>query len=461
MKRHTQQSALVTAGMLLLSTGLFAQSSDSAQIIKPRLFSGENGYRTWSIGVHGGVLAPSLLIGGKNDFSKSEATIGYGVYVKKQVLHNLGFQAEFLKGTLKGNNDRALSNGQPVQSPYSSFKTTLNWAASISGVYNIANINWLYNKSVITPYITAGAGLVNYNPKLTPTGSTNMIDYKPNGHIQELFIPVGAGVKFGVATGVNIDLGYRMNFVDADNLDGYYKGGNDKFSYGHIGIEFALGNKRKQQLAMHNPAAQLASDLRMENEILRAAVAKQQQKTDEQSAQLNAMNDDLAKMKRDSDGDGVSDYFDKCPDTQKGVKVDGSGCPLPESKTTTIIKEVKPVVTEEDRKVVSEAIHNLEFDFGKSTIRSSSFPTLDRVGEMLVNKGFNLKLSGHTDNIGSKEKNLSLSRERAEAVKNYLVSKGANASKIEAIGFGSSQPIASNKTDEGRQQNRRVEFNIF
>ncbi|NGM89203.1 OmpA family protein, partial [Parapusillimonas sp. SGNA-6] len=72
-----------------------------------------------------------------------------------------------------------------------------------------------------------------------------------------------------------------------------------------------------------------------------------------------------------------------------------------------------------------------------------------------------LKLAGHTDNTGSRELNLRLSKERAEAVKNYLVSKGANPSRIEATGYGPDQPIASNATAAGRQQNRRVEFTLY
>ena len=111
--------------------------------------------------------------------------------------------------------------------------------------------------------------------------------------------------------------------------------------------------------------------------------------------------------------------------------------------------------------MVKDAISNLEFDLGKATIRDKSFPSLDRVAELLVNKNFSLKLAGHTDDTGSDALNLKLSKDRAEAIKAYLVSKGANASRIEATGYGESQPIASNKTAAGRQQNRRVEFTLF
>ncbi len=94
-------------------------------------------------------------------------------------------------------------------------------------------------------------------------------------------------------------------------------------------------------------------------------------------------------------------------DTPAGVVVDGSGCPLK-------VESTKVIVTAEDRKVVDEAIRNLEFDLGKSTLRPRSFPTLNKVAALLVEKNFSLKLAGHTDNTGSMQLNLRLSKDRAE-----------------------------------------------
>ena len=136
----------------------------------------------------------------------------------------------------------------------------------------------------------------------------------------------------------------------------------------------------------------------------------------------------------DSDGDGVSDYFDKCPGTPKGVKVDGSGCPLPVApmRDTIVQKTTTYIITEEDRQVVREAFRNLEFDFGKSTIRPRSVPYLNRVADLVVKKGSSVKLAGHTDSVGSDAANLKVSRNRSESVKNYLVNQGASSSRIEA-----------------------------
>jgi OOP family OmpA-OmpF porin len=137
--------------------------------------------------------------------------------------------------------------------------------------------------------------------------------------------------------------------------------------------------------------------------------------------------------------------------------VDGSGCPLPDVKPA---ENVRVYVTEEDRRIVNEAVRNLEFDFNKATIREHSFASLDRLAQLLMDKHFNLKLAGYTDNVGGVAFNLRLSKERAESVKNYLVGKGADASKITAEGYGKAHPIATNKTASGRQKNRRVEFTL-
>ncbi|MDL2223904.1 OmpA family protein [Bacteroidales bacterium OttesenSCG-928-M06] len=140
----------------------------------------------------------------------------------------------------------------------------------------------------------------------------------------------------------------------------------------------------------------------------------------------------------DSDGDGIADYLDKCPDTPKGVKVDENGCPI----------EIIPEITE---KVL--------FDTGKYTIKSASFSTLDEIVNILNSiPDVNVKIQGHTDSVGEAKMNMTLSNNRANAVKNYLVKKGIDKDRITTEGFGYSKPIADNATEEGRTQNRRVNF---
>jgi len=337
----------------------------------------------------------------------------------------------------------------------------------LSLVYTIGNINWSQLHTAIQPYISLGGGAINFNPTLVTQAGTT-VDFKPSGSVTKFFVPIGMGIKANLSKTINLDLGYTIGLVDADNLDGYYKEPyvNDRFSYAHIGLEFALGNSKKAQLARHNPPAQLANNMKAADDAMAASLAASEARYNARLAALNGLQDELNRMKTDTDGDGVSDYFDKCSNTPRTVKVDGAGCPLPEVtvKKDTVYKvetNTTYIITDEDRKIVNEAIRNLEFDFGKSTIRSRSFPYLNNVAELLTKKGISLKLAGHTDNIGSDAANMILSRNRAMAVKNYLTGQGANGSKIEAIGYGETQPASSNKTADGRQKNRRVEFTIY
>ncbi len=103
-------------------------------------------------------------------------------------------------------------------------------------------------------------------------------------------------------------------------------------------------------------------------------------------------------------------------------------------------------------------LKGVEFDTGKATIRKESFARLDRVVEYMTHKrSARIEISGHTDNVGKPKRNKALSQRRARACRKYLISQGIDGSRILAVGRGDEQPIASNDTKEGRQQNRRIE----
>ncbi|MBS7565240.1 OmpA family protein [Mucilaginibacter sp. Bleaf8] len=449
MKHNFKKAGLLLTGVVM-SSKLFAQTPDTTAMSKDYVqpFSGANNFRTWSIGVHGGMMTPYTIFRGKeNDYRTPNERWGYGAYVKKQIWHSLGLQANFFRGHVQGTNPADASY------PYQRFESKIKYAVDISANITIANINWLKNRSVISPYVSVGGGSMAYSTSLYANGAENYTARTDDFH--QFYIPLGAGVKVGLAPGINLDLGYQVNFVQGDNLDGYnYGSTNDKFAYAHAGLEFALGKRSKPQLARHNPVSSMRTEYLMSERALQIQLDQQKAQNEQLRNDLNTTNSNLARLTTDSDGDGVFDLNDKCPNTPSGTKVDGSGCPLPTPVT-------KVIVTEEDRRVVREAIKNLEFEFGKADIKERSLSSLDRVADILVNKNFSLKLAGHTDNVGSADANLKLSKDRAESVKAYLVSKGANPSRIEAVGYGKTQPIASNKTDAGRQKNRRVEFTLF
>ncbi|HEY9098555.1 MAG TPA: OmpA family protein [Thiobacillus sp.] len=191
----------------------------------------------------------------------------------------------------------------------------------------------------------------------------------------------------------------------------------------------------------------------------------------------------------DSDGDGIVDSKDKCPGTPTGRKVnadgcefdsdgdgivDGAdacptvyaktadGCPLPVAKPA----EVKPAADYSAQDTAPAAIprrlvlEGVNFDYNKSILRQEDRNIIDQNAADLKEWGnINVEISGHTDSVGSDQYNESLSLRRAESVRAYLISKGISADRLTVKGYGESQPIADNGTDEGRFQNRRVELN--
>jgi OOP family OmpA-OmpF porin len=174
----------------------------------------------------------------------------------------------------------------------------------------------------------------------------------------------------------------------------------------------------------------------------------------------------------DADGDGVADPDDKCPNTPAGVKVDASGCPLDTDGDGVSDDKDKcpdtPAGTKVDatgcpeKKAPSEQTQYINFDFNKSTPQASSTPKLEQMTQIMNEyPDYSLSIAGHADNKGSDEYNIRLSYERAESARKYLLDKGISADRIEARGYGEAKPIADNNTEEGRAQNRRVDFDPF
>jgi OmpA-OmpF porin, OOP family len=143
----------------------------------------------------------------------------------------------------------------------------------------------------------------------------------------------------------------------------------------------------------------------------------------------------------DSDRDGVVDSADRCPGTPSGTLVDARGCPMTDGFV----------------------LRGVNFAFDSATLDEPSMQVLDTVAATLTakaNTGIKVQIGGHTDVVGSEAYNIMLSEQRAEAVRQYLIGKGVAGERMSAQGFGTSQPVAANDTEEGRAMNRRVEFKI-
>ncbi|MBK7560125.1 MAG: OmpA family protein [Chitinophagaceae bacterium] len=175
----------------------------------------------------------------------------------------------------------------------------------------------------------------------------------------------------------------------------------------------------------------------------------------------------------DTDGDGINDEEDKCPKVPGVARY--QGCPVPdtdgdgvndeEDKCVTIPGPKEnfgcPIIPEEVKKRVDMAARNILFITGSAKLQTKSYKGLNDVVQIMNdNPGMSLQIDGHTDNVGTDEKNQILSDNRAASVKTYLVSKGISESRITSAGHGETMPIADNKTAAGRQQNRRSEMTL-
>jgi outer membrane protein OmpA-like peptidoglycan-associated protein len=165
---------------------------------------------------------------------------------------------------------------------------------------------------------------------------------------------------------------------------------------------------------------------------------------------------------RDSDGDGVPDDRDKCPGTPKGVKVDEMGCPLDSDGDGVPDYKDRCPGTPKGAKVDEWGcwiIPDIQFEFDKHEILPQYRPILDEVAEVMkMNPGLRMILGGHTCTMGTEMYNERLSENRAEAVKRYLVRRGAEPMNILAKWYYFSRPKVPNDTEEGRSRNRRTEL---
>ncbi|WP_420603063.1 DUF5723 family protein [Flagellimonas sp.] len=174
----------------------------------------------------------------------------------------------------------------------------------------------------------------------------------------------------------------------------------------------------------------------------------------------------------DSDGDGLIDKNDRCPN--KAGKIEDKGCPDMDGDTLVDIDDLCPnkpgpvdnngcpVVTIEVQKQLNTYARTILFDTGKATIKTESVSTMVDIIQILKEyPNAKFTVEGHTDSVGSASSNQKLSEARANSVKDFLIKEGIAADRLNAIGYGEENPIASNATRSGRKQNRRVEINLI
>jgi OmpA-OmpF porin, OOP family len=369
-----------------------------------------------------------------------------------------------------------------------------------------------YNFSIqdaVFPYIFVGASHLWFNPR---DRNDNVLPYSGrNFKVTEVNYLGEAGIRFLLSESINLNFNVGARFSPNDNLDAFGpSGSNDFVIHTRAGIAFSLfaeqdsdgdGIPDSKDQCPETPKGVKVDDFGcpidtdgdgVPDYLDKCPKTKLGMEVDENGCPIDTDGDGVpdqmdkcpdtpkgAKVNElgcpDSDGDGVFDNNDKCPDTPKGAPVDENGCPkdsdgdgvpdyLDKCPNTPAGTQVDESGCAKADTVVKEITlsGDTNFEFNKAMLLSSAYPELNKLAKSIKgNPNKRWQVIGHTDAIGSDSYNMNLSRERAQAVVNYLISQGVNSSQLEVVPMGESQPIATNDTQEGRAMNRRVEIKVI
>ena len=482
-------------------------------------------------------LAVGVSIG-KNEY---KGDLGNGILNSKQAFYKFGglLVAAYISPSfdlgLQGN------YGDYGYFPESTYYTSL-WGQKYEGTlflhYKLNN-GYLFNEdSKLSPFVELGWGLAGY---AASTKNKQTQAYGINAKGTDVIVPFGAGLKYQFNKSLAVQYKFIYNFTNNDYRDNLrLNNHNDAFAEHSLSVIFSFGNPQDADrdgvpdkfdkcpntpkgVKIDGSGCPLDSDGdgipdyldKCPNTVVGVKVDAAGCPIDSDGDGVpdyldkcpdtpNGIKVNASGCPFDTDGDGVADYLDKCPNTAAGVKVDATGCPIdtdgdgvPDNvdKCPETLRGLKvdangcpldsdgdgvpdyldkcpnvpgvaankgcPEIKAEVKKIFAQALLGIQFEAGKDVIKKISNAILDKVvNVMKENPTYNLEINGHTDNQGIPAKNLELSQKRANAVKNYLITNGVDASKLTAKGFGQTVPVNGNKTPIERSKNRRVEFKV-
>jgi len=308
-------------------------------------------------------------------------------------------------------------------------------------------------------YGNAGVGVGFYQFKLSDANDKVIVDSRDagDGVPETLVAKAGLNLEFNLSKSVALGGEVQYRYYDRANLGGYNmsKGNSDALT-ATIGLRFKLGTNGQKQHARNismceyypKPAPVIVEKIVKDNTI-------------ETVNRLNAL---------EAENDSINKANKKMAEDIKTLSLRGN-----KAETTVIVgnndalndkiqkleNDLK-ALSLKNKGVVNASFDNIEFELGSAQLTSNSFSTLDRIAVVLVRNPAwaRLNVAGHTDSSGSRKFNQTLSKNRANSVRNYLLDKNVPSSSMTVTGFGEDKPIATNSTDSGRQKNRRVEFVI-
>jgi outer membrane protein OmpA-like peptidoglycan-associated protein len=291
----------------------------------------------------------------------------------------------------------------------------------------------------LNPYVYAGLGVSK--------------DLNLNGSDYLGMIPFGLGIQTRVSRGVLLTVsgGYSLSLSDKfdkhlrsnNDLNSFTDRKNDGFYGFSVGLAFTIGTGKEE-------AEELSK-----KELAEAEARSVKLQADAEARRVKESADaEARRVKQQANADAEAKLAKESADAEaRRVKelADAEARRLAEQKsndTVFVLIKGKTVV-----------LRGVNFEFNKATLTKDSERILWRAyNAMVANPDVRVVISGHTDNVGSQKYNQALSLRRAQSVKNWLVKEGIASNRMRTVGKGLNEPVASNETDAGRAENRRIEF---
>ena len=359
----------------------------------------------WAWGFHGG---GNMWV---NDYNKR--LVGFGGEIMLRYGITRGFSAGLLTGYEELKSDQA-----PPLDGVSYLKLQ---------AVPISVVGWLHfaPNRPFNPYLYFGAGAMLYKRQ-----NGNGVNLTEGKFQTSIYVPFGAGFEVFASKNVSVavDFGYRI--LD-DYTDGRKAGKIGGYATAKAGVNFYFGTSASEKEALARAKAQHEKDL------AQAEAERQRVLADAEAARVKALADAEARRIKDS--------------------TDAAALRLAEMNAHRPVDTV--IVLERGKTVI---LRGVNFEFNKATLTMDSERTLRMAyNALLASPDVNVLIVGHTDNVGSAAYNKKLSFRRAETVKAWLIGRGIAVKRLSVAGKGFDEPINDNSTDEGRADNRRIEFRVL
>ncbi|MBN1756172.1 OmpA family protein [bacterium] len=378
------------------------------------------------------------------------------------------------------------------QKPDSPYRTYL-YPISVNLVYNfITDSRW-------KPYAVFGGSVLFWELRSKEGSSTRRISHLRANAMGNL----GAGIEYFINQYVSLDLGLRSEFFfdQKNDMSGYGDIQSANIEFLRATLTFYMGGQRQPKPLVdsdndginddQDKCPFLAEDFDgfedddgcPDNDNDGDGIPDNVDKCPNKAETFNNYLDDdgCPDSESDRDGDGISDTEDDCPTEREDIDgfEDEDGCPDPDNDRDNIpdgsdkcpnepetyndfedddgCPDEKPeIVFDREAPIVLEGVN---FATGSANLTEDSKIILNKVVETLNSyPEMKLEISGHTDNVGSRTSNRTLSLRRAESVRNFLVNQGIEGDRLTTVGYGPDRPLESNNNAEGRAKNRRIEF---